>query len=442
MSVQPKPIVFLGPSLSHKMAREHLDADYRPPAAAGDVLLAALKKPSAILIIDGYFENVPAVWHKEVLFAIESGVRVFGASSMGALRAAELHAFGMIGIGQIFEQYRSGELEDDDEVTVVHGPDGDDFRPISDAMVNIRHALRLAARESRIDQSEHDALLEIGKNIYYPERVWPRIIANAINAGLDTARMKGLLGWVRETSPNLKRDDAILALKQLCDQGTATPIAPSFELERSIYWQDFVKAVAHQNDAGGAASALLQWAKLRAPFSVMRAALLRYLVRITTESRVPPHRSKYQGTVDAFRLERNLLEPTELVVWLERSGLDIPTFGRLMTEEQLVDELLASHDHDGIERALVDELKLAGLWSEYAAEAEAQKVAANAVGTSRPLPRDAGIEPKELLGWYEGEFGSIAPDVASHAARRGFESTTDFYVAVTRAKLAALKRET
>ena len=31
----------------------------------------------------------------EVLYALANGVRVFGASSMGALRAAELHAFGM-----------------------------------------------------------------------------------------------------------------------------------------------------------------------------------------------------------------------------------------------------------------------------------------------------------------------------------------------------------
>jgi hypothetical protein len=70
--------------------------------------------------VDGYFERVPAVWHKEVLWAISQGIRVYGSASMGALRAAELSAFGMIGIGKIFEWYRDGVIERDDEVAVAH----------------------------------------------------------------------------------------------------------------------------------------------------------------------------------------------------------------------------------------------------------------------------------------------------------------------------------
>ena len=64
--------------------------------------------PARIAIIDGLFEQVPAVWHKELLFAMARGVEVSGAASMGALRAAELHAFGMIGVGPTFAAYKSG----------------------------------------------------------------------------------------------------------------------------------------------------------------------------------------------------------------------------------------------------------------------------------------------------------------------------------------------
>ena len=78
-------------------------------------------QPAAIAIIDGYFDSVPAVSHKEILVALSMGVPVYGAASMGALRVAELHHFGMIGVGRIFERYREGSLEDDDEVAVVHG---------------------------------------------------------------------------------------------------------------------------------------------------------------------------------------------------------------------------------------------------------------------------------------------------------------------------------
>ena len=84
--------VFLGPSLSWDEAREILpDATFLPPAKAGDVYLAVKRGATVIAIIDGVFEQVPSVWHKEVLYALSLGVHVFGASSMGALRAAELH---------------------------------------------------------------------------------------------------------------------------------------------------------------------------------------------------------------------------------------------------------------------------------------------------------------------------------------------------------------
>src|SRR5205814_1005092 len=114
------------------------DATYLPPVACGDVAALLPRAPAAIGIVDGFFDERPAVFHKEILHALARGVRVFGASSMGALRAAELHGFGMQGVGRIFEAFRSGELEDDDEVAVVHGDAGIAFAPTSDAMVNLR----------------------------------------------------------------------------------------------------------------------------------------------------------------------------------------------------------------------------------------------------------------------------------------------------------------
>src|SRR5512147_3214094 len=96
-------VVFLGPTLAHTEARSVLDATYLPPAGQGDVYRAALKRPWAIGIVDGYFERVPAVWHKELLWAMSQGIHVFGAASMGALRALELAPFGMIGVGSVFD---------------------------------------------------------------------------------------------------------------------------------------------------------------------------------------------------------------------------------------------------------------------------------------------------------------------------------------------------
>src|SRR3712207_5593379 len=98
-------VVFLGPTLRVEQAREILDATYLLPVAAGDVWRALRTKPDAIGIIDGYFEHTPSVRHKEILLALARGVRVYGASSMGALRACETAPYGMIGVGEVFEAF-------------------------------------------------------------------------------------------------------------------------------------------------------------------------------------------------------------------------------------------------------------------------------------------------------------------------------------------------
>lgn len=59
-------VVFVGPSVPVEDAQRALDAVYRPPAAQGDVYRAARQRPHAIGLVNGYFERVPAVFHKEI----------------------------------------------------------------------------------------------------------------------------------------------------------------------------------------------------------------------------------------------------------------------------------------------------------------------------------------------------------------------------------------
>src|SRR4051794_37877247 len=104
-------MVFVGPTLSREEVRALAPSVIVVhPAAAGEILDLALARRRAdrIVLIDGYFERMAAVWHKEILFAIERGIEVWGASSMGALRAAELAPFGMIGVGEIYQAFARG----------------------------------------------------------------------------------------------------------------------------------------------------------------------------------------------------------------------------------------------------------------------------------------------------------------------------------------------
>jgi hypothetical protein len=90
------------------------------------------ENPKQIVLIDGVFHQSLAVWHKEIVYALLAGVVCIGAASMGALRAAELHRYGMIGVGKIFEMYRDGE-EDDSLVAMTFDPVT--YRPLSKAPV-------------------------------------------------------------------------------------------------------------------------------------------------------------------------------------------------------------------------------------------------------------------------------------------------------------------
>jgi hypothetical protein len=227
-------VVFVGPTISRTDAREILDAQYLPPAAAGDVYDAALSGPDAIAIIDGFFERVPAVWHKEILFAMSRGIPVYGSSSMGALRASELHPFGMHGVGRIFEWFRDGVLIDDDEVTVVHGEAESGYRGVSDAMVNIRDGLARACESRVISEQTREALVSAVKRRFYPDRSWRACLASARDLGMPASEIDALSAYVSQQRPDLKRDDAVQLLKTLAAAKAAgfERHVPNFSLPR------------------------------------------------------------------------------------------------------------------------------------------------------------------------------------------------------------------
>lgn len=162
-------------------------------------------------LIDGVFFQDSAVAHKEVLRVLEMGVVVVGASSMGALRAAELHTFGMEGVGEIFRLYREGVLISDDEVALIFDPIN--FSPLSEPLVNIRENVRAALEKGAIDPDAGEKILDAASSLYFPQRTYDRILKDA--KGIDEVQREGFRRFLREEKRDLKGDDAILALKRI-----------------------------------------------------------------------------------------------------------------------------------------------------------------------------------------------------------------------------------
>jgi hypothetical protein len=140
------------------------------PAAMGSVFRAVQAGFGRIGIVDGLFGNSPSVWHKEILYAIAARVEVVGAGSMGALRAAELSAFGMVGIGRIFRLFRSGLWTDDDEVAVIHAGEELDYCPLSETMANVRFTLRRLRRSGVVDRAVEADLVRRMKARHFSQR--------------------------------------------------------------------------------------------------------------------------------------------------------------------------------------------------------------------------------------------------------------------------------
>jgi hypothetical protein len=201
-------IVFAGPSLTTEDRARLPGAEWRPPAEAGDLLRLRGRPAPRICLIDGYFDHRPAVRHKELLLLLAEGATIYGAASIGALRAAEMAPFGMIGVGAIFRAYRCGRIAGDDEVALAHGPAEWLWRPLSVPLVDVRATLCLAVRAHVLAPGEALALRAAAARIHYAERSWEAVL----EAALHPAAIARVRAWLPGDEVSQKRIDALACL--------------------------------------------------------------------------------------------------------------------------------------------------------------------------------------------------------------------------------------
>jgi hypothetical protein len=239
-----KGVVFVGPTLAGRAFDTGPDIALLPPARQGDLWRAARGKVRAIGLIDGAFETVPSVWHKEILFALSRGIRVYGAASMGALRAAELHPFGMTGIGKIFRDYRSGQIESDDAVAVLHAPGEEGFRQLGEALVDIRATLEAAARARVVSAKTARSLEQLAQETFFKDRTWHRLAALGAADGLSKRELARLTDWLPENRVEQKCRDALALIAAMRRHllRRAPPFHPRFTFQHTAFWQTLIES--------------------------------------------------------------------------------------------------------------------------------------------------------------------------------------------------------
>jgi hypothetical protein len=212
-----EPVIFLGPSLSRQKAKNILEADYRPPAKKGDLLrLADLTKDIAMVgLVDGFFlQDYPPTPIEVYQLATKKNILLVGAASLGALRAVELEKFGMIGIGKIFELYKTGKIDGDDEVAVTFEEGRHTLQ--SEAMIDIRFNLFIARRKGIIDENTKRQITKVAKNVYFPFRNYADILdLSKRQYPLSDSYIESFRAYITSNRESLKERDTIKLLKYM-----------------------------------------------------------------------------------------------------------------------------------------------------------------------------------------------------------------------------------
>lgn len=210
-----KSVLFVGPSIQAETLKNLLIPGIvvSPPIRRGD-LPAALSGGDIrlVAIIDGEFFQNLAVSPKEILAELRRGVVILGGASMGALRAVELAPYGMIGIGQIFEWYRSGAVTRDDDVALAYGHFSSGYHCISVPMVQVIWIVELGKKMKFLSPASAGKILRAARRIPWAERDWDAILASVAIAAEEKSQLRDAAG---RPEHDIKCRDAIATIAEL-----------------------------------------------------------------------------------------------------------------------------------------------------------------------------------------------------------------------------------
>lgn len=416
-------VVFAGPSAAAADLQPILpEAVYLPPAHRGDVFHAARRGADRIVLIDGYFDTVPAVWHKEIIDALSRDVVIYGASSIGALRAAELERFGMIGVGEVFAEVRAGLLDDDD-VAIAHDPEADGSVSRSVAMVNIRWTLRAAVAAGVLDADEGRALDHLAKSVYYPDRSYRRLVHDARRGAVVLqSSMDAFEQWLPANAVDVKGADARRVVERVRHDTDADQRPPGRPVHLPTrFFHDFVGEESARDGLR-----VDQWSvldELRADpqrFAEVRdeADRRRICIELARSAGVRPDQRMIDDAAEELRRRLGLFEIEDLDAWIAAAGWSDADYAAFVEREAL--RRWGENRVAQVESLdLLDVLRVSGEFGPLAerAETRAEQVAAGAVDDR--LADDDAAARRQAFRQKLGEGFGVGLDDRALAAALG-----------------------
>jgi hypothetical protein len=203
------PIIFAGISITVAEAEKLMpQARVLPPAHRGDIARAVKNGAREIYLLDGtmVYDYPPSP--SEVAEALTDGVRIIGASSLGALRAVELRAHPLMhGIGWVYESVLSGRLVGDDELTARIDPISG--LPSNLFLANVLYGCLQLQAQGCLTRRQADAIVTGLRQVYFEDRTAALLLRLASVAGVSQSIVELLM----HQQFNVKRLDALACLK-------------------------------------------------------------------------------------------------------------------------------------------------------------------------------------------------------------------------------------
>jgi hypothetical protein len=428
-------VAFLGPSLAAADALAIDPAlDLRPPARCGDVHRAAHEHPDAIVLVDGLFEHVRSTWHKEILFALDAGIAVIGASSMGALRAAECAAFGMEPVGRIALDYTAGRRTRDSDVALAHGDAADRWAPRSEPLVNVDATLERAVGDGVVDAGTAAVVHDTAAAVFYAERTWPLVLHLARDV-VAASSLDALRRWLPDHRVDQKAADARDALRRA--SVAAPPRAGAVGCQRTIFFDALDRALLDDvaPDAAAWNDLVLDELRLDAarhgPIALdaqRRALAVRWQDAVGVELGA----EETQAAFDALRYRLGALTPEDVDAWQGDQALSEAQLRRLVRRQAAADwssERLSGQTSSD----LLDGVRLRGLLADLATRARAKRAALDDAGLDDASLRERSDDEALLVAWLTAQRPDDAPRAASFLYDHGYHDVE--------ALLRALRRE-
>ena len=249
----------------------------------------------------------------------------------------------MIGVGSVFEAFLRGELEDDDEVTLIHASADSGYRLASEALVNIRATLAHAEAAGLLDGGETQALVAHAKSTFYPDRNYTDLGKYAARI-LPEERAQRFAEWVRQ-APNwvdVKRQDALELIRRLLGFRHEHP--GRGHVDWSFHHTDAWEQVRHMFlGAGGARGATRpEIEEIRADPRLYEELLTRANLRaaraeLGRRDGFVPATEDLTMRVSALAARHGLSDAASLRAWMLQRRVDARELERLVRDEAYAD---------------------------------------------------------------------------------------------------------